>query len=273
MKRRTACILHWTGRHKPWLHGGGYKQDWRLPPEHAGRKAKDTLQYALQAKRASAEAKIDDELRTAKDTASGQTQNQQGNTRPALHLGSTFATNQHFDNTSKVHVVYGGDAATSRGVAMSMRSLLRHARRPDDVILHYIGTEPLASLPDVHYISIEEIGRKYNLLARFAAKAVNDSEIDGHKTISAEYARFVLPSIFPGVDKVLWLDGDTFIKCDVTDLVRPALRSTQHPVGVILRPGRLESIDYSKFGETPLTEMTTSWEGGVFVADLRRYVT
>lgn len=169
----------------------------------------------------------------------------------------------------KIHVVYAGDKETVPGVKMSIRSLLRSARRPDDVIIHFIGDEPLSELPNVDFISVKELDAKYDLL-RFSGGKIEDGH--GNLNAPANYARFVLADIFHDAQKILWLDGDTLVKCDVADLVHPALKKSPHVIAAVVRPSNRRTIDYAKYGPTVLSTMSTSWNAGVFVVDLERFV-
>ena len=45
----------------------------------------------------------------------------------------------------------------------------------------------------------------------------------------------MLPEVFPHLLKVLWLDADTIVLCDVAPLVRSALSQSEHAVAAVPR--------------------------------------
>ena len=57
----------------------------------------------------------------------------------------------------------------------------------------------------------------------------------GNLNAPANYARFVLPDLFPTLEKVLWVDGDTIIKCDVVPMIHNALKGTKRPIAAVSR--------------------------------------
>ena len=96
-----------------------------------------------------------------------------------------------------VHLLFAADADALPGVEASIRSVLHHAS--EKPVIHFIGSDPLPSLPDVNFISIESVDAKYNL-TRFT----NPHLEEGHGNLNSllNYVRLVMADIFPDVSKV-----------------------------------------------------------------------
>lgn len=196
----------------------------------------------------------------------------------ALHTIMALAVQESFRATADdggarasatgaaVHIVYAGDDNSKRDVEMSIRSLLRRARRPDRVKLHYFGDTPLNGYGTVNFTSLTTIAQVYKL-DRFQQDA--ETAYDGNKNPAANFLRFALPDIFPTLEKIIWLDTDTFFKCDVADLFDSVLQNSVHPIAMVSSSTPFKSIDFTKI-DSPLAALKTSWKGGVFVINLAR---
>lgn len=181
--------------------------------------------------------------------------------------GISGALSDSTKTDGKVHIIYAGDSNSVTGTIMSIRSMLRHAQDPDKIAIHYISDKPLVGFPDVEFIDIDAVNKEYNI-EEFSSRHLN---VKRHGNLNAlgNYARFVLPQIFPKLDKVLWIDGDTIVKCDVTGMVRSALTKSNHPIAAVERPRKDDTIYWHKV-KSKADKMTTSWNAGLFVADLIR---
>lgn len=91
----------------------------------------------------------------------------------------------------------------------------------------------------------------------------------GRLHTDANFVRFVLPSLFPTLPKVLWLDTDTFIQCDIVPLVRDALSNCSHAVAAIPREG-INGIEQWYLDEEQI-DIQHSFNAGVSIMDLKRW--
>ena len=146
-------------------------------------------------------------------------------------------------------------------VEASIASVRRHAS--DTVIIHFIGMSPLPTVHDIDFLSLEYVHERYNL-TRF----VNPHMTQEHVRLAslANYVRFVVAEIFPDISKVLWLDADTIVKCDVVGMVRSALTSTPYALAAVPVKGRPDMLS-----DSFVTGIRTYFIAGVFVADLHRW--
>ena len=116
-------------------------------------------------------------------------------------------------------LVYSSSVDHQAGVIASIRSVQMHASGPVEFL--YIGDDPLPGIeemPQVRYRQLSQIVEKYKL-KEFTnptyARSGKNSELN---TEPANYVRFVLHELFPKQDKVMWIDADTIVECDVVQL-------------------------------------------------------
>lgn len=158
-----------------------------------------------------------------------------------------------------VHLVYAADRSALPGVIASIKSVRSSASQP--VAIHFIGED---SIPDVDFISLESVRQTFDL-QRFFNPKLTSSGSPGLNS-PANYIRFVMGDLFPTVSKVMWIDADTIVNCDVVAMVQAALTTTNHAVAAVPRHGRPAGIS-----KTFKTSISTTFNAGVLVVDLDRW--
>tara|TARA_Y100000289_G_scaffold45509_1_gene45533 strand:+ start:234 stop:1127 length:894 start_codon:yes stop_codon:yes gene_type:complete len=169
-----------------------------------------------------------------------------------------------------VHIVYAGDNLVTPGAVKSIRSVLRNTAFPDDVIFHYIGEGPLSEFPRIDFIPLNKVARAYNLSRFF-----NRHADWGHKYLNApaNYVRFVLAELFPTINKMLWLDCDTIVQCDVVKMARGVFSTPRPIIAAARRLHHTDPINFKRYGFSVVKSMRYTWNAGVFVVDLGRWRT
>ena len=164
---------------------------------------------------------------------------------------------KRFDEESNpVHLLYATDDAAMPGLEGSVHSVLKHAS--ERVVIHHVGTSPLGpTFPDVEFHSLTDVHRIHNL-TRFT-----NPHLASHMSVSrlsslANYVRFVMADMFPDVGKMMWIDADTIIRCDIAPFFRSALSTNDHTISARLMRGEFR-------GETE------TFNAGVMVVDLDRW--
>lgn len=164
-----------------------------------------------------------------------------------------------------VHLMYAADEDAIKGVEASIRSVLKHASEP--VVIHFVGPAPLRSFPDIDFIPLNMISE--DQLSQFENEALKSSvsiKKFGNLNSNANFVRFIIADLLPDVSKVMWLDADTIVRCDVVSMVRKALTTTEYVIAAVPRGGRPAGLSGSF-----KTDIQTSFNAGVFVADLNRW--
>ena len=157
-----------------------------------------------------------------------------------------------------VHVVYSADDDQVAGVEFSIASLKRHASEPVDI--HFIGNSPLLKFPDVHFVHLPTVATKFNLRAFANEKSKRSLQTP------ANFVRFVVADLFPDLSKVIWLDTDTIVKCDIVQLFRSALTTEKYAIAAVPRTGRPAGLLGSFF-----SPIRTSFNAGVAVISLTQW--
>mmetsp|Transcript_13769 Transcript_13769/g.32442 ORF Transcript_13769/g.32442 Transcript_13769/m.32442 type:complete len:443 (-) Transcript_13769:185-1513(-) len=160
-----------------------------------------------------------------------------------------------------VHLLYATDDAAMPGLEGSVRSVLKHAS--ERVVIHHIGTSRLEpTLPDVQFHSLTDVHEIHNL-TRFTNPHLSSHWSVSRLTSLANYVRFVMADMFPDVGKIMWIDADTIIRCDIVPFFRSALSTSNHTISARLMSGRPLSLKHIEEGET--------FNAGVMVVDLDRW--
>lgn len=165
------------------------------------------------------------------------------------------------DEKDKVHVVYAADEKASVGVEASVTSLQQSSS--EQVVIYFIGVKPLQNLSGVRFISLSSVNNTHNL-ERFVNKNLKIGI--GNLNSLANYVRFVLPQIFPNISKIMWIDADTIVRCDVVPLITNSLTHSNHAIAAVPRKGPPAGLS-SQF----MTKIKNSFNAGVFVVDTRRW--
>ncbi|EJK44408.1 hypothetical protein THAOC_37053 [Thalassiosira oceanica] len=155
-----------------------------------------------------------------------------------------------------VHLLYATDDAAMPGLEGSVRSVLKHAS--ERVVIHHIGTSRLEpTLPDVQFHSLTDVHEIHNL-TRFTNPHLASHRSVSRLTSLANYVRFVMADMFPNVGKMMWIDADTIIRCDIVPFFRSALSTNDHTISARLIRG-----EHRGEAET--------FNAGVMVVDLDRW--
>jgi len=148
-----------------------------------------------------------------------------------------------------VHVVYSSSMESIAGVEASIRSVRAHSSGP--IQFYFIGYRPLPSMPEVHWFNLSEISSKYNL--HDFMNTADDGRGDDINQMVSNYARFAVDSIMMNrTDKVMYLDVDTIVLCDVYSIVNGALNSgSDYAIAAVPRKRRR-----SRDGKTAVRGLT-----------------
>ena len=176
-----------------------------------------------------------------------------------------------------VHLLYSSDDRSLQGVEASIRSVIHHAS--EDVVFHFVGDSPLRSMPYVNYYNISDVIAQYHLTDFINThKRHNGDKREGVNLNEnmPNYVRFVMDDLLPNVEKAMWIDSDTIVKCDVVELVRNVLNDNKDSrddiaaVPVFSPPTGLYKND--KHGNPfPDWGIETSFNAGVYVVHLSRW--
>ena len=196
------------------------------------------------------------------------------------------------------HVMYATDERQFEGLAASIASVVdaagKHAGHVDFTVV-----VPPAFVKAAHEVASCALGDGAERGARVRTIPWDDTSLEavvaktrkwvkqrGNLSSATNFARFYLPRFFPpssGVERVLYLDADTTVHCDVTDLLARTLRdhTQERPPPVIaaaprLKPGFSINLfdDYVKslgFRSASHWRKMPSFNAGVFVAHLGRW--
>ena len=187
-------------------------------------------------------------------------------TSTGCHVSETQHSALHIEKKvynapSMVHVVYAADRSAVPGVIASIKSVRRFASMP--VTFYFVGESPLESVSDVHFVSLKTVNTKFRLWQYSNQKL--KGKMSSLKS-PANYVRFVLADLFPKLSKVLWIDADTIVNCDIVDMVQQALTTTNYAIAAVPRRGRPAGLR-----PTFETSISTSFNAGVTVIDLDRW--
>lgn len=191
--------------------------------------------------------------------------------------------------TEAVHVVFSSTMNSVAGVEAAIHSIQRHTSGP--VEFYFIGKEPLRPSSSsalrnasIHFFNLTQVAADYNLLDYMnVGYAGRDDQIN---IMYANYARFAVAALFErhGIHatKVLYLDNDVIVLCDVHALVREALSEgggNNYTIAAVPRyatKGRKNPIrELQKQSEGKLREefgqITKSFNAGVYLMHLQRW--
>ena len=181
--------------------------------------------------------------------------------------------------SDKIHLLYSSDNRSLQGVEASIRSVIHHAS--EDVVFHFVGDSPLRSMPYVNFYNISDVIEQHDLTDFINThKRHNGNKREGVNLNEnmPNYVRFVMDDLLPNVEKAMWIDSDTIVKCDVVELVRNVLNDNNDSdnseviaaVPVFSPPLGLYKND--KHGNPfPDWGIETSFNAGVYVVHLSRW--
>lgn len=114
-----------------------------------------------------------------------------------------------------IHVAYALDDNYTMFTCVSMTSLLHNTARP--VHFHVLENK----LSEENKQILRDIGKKYpyGTWTFYHVDSSDSFVIDSKTTLTVEtYFRVFLPSLLPDYEKVLWIDGDTVVHGDISEL-------------------------------------------------------
>ena len=186
-----------------------------------------------------------------------------------------------FRGLEPIHIVYAANVDSVAGVEACIRSVLAHSSGP--IEFYYIGTKPLPSMPFVHWFNLTDIVETYDLEDYMNTNERTDRD-DSINLMHSNYARFSLDKIMPtAASKIMYIDVDTIVLCDVYSLVNSVLTDENSDVPIAAIPRYDVDKQDTKKGAGAsvirgLTEngakyvegmnLTKSFNAGVYVANL-----
>ena len=191
------------------------------------------------------------------------------------------------DAAAPVHVVFSSTMDSVAGVEAAIRSVQEHAKGP--VEFYFIGKDPLPvhsssnQQVSVHWFNLTKVASEYKL-----AEYMNvgfEGRDDNINVMYANYARFALADLFeryvPSATKILYLDNDVLVLCDVHSLVRNALLDDRKNYAVAAVPrygtvGHKNPIrglvkDSEKKLKKEFGKVSKSFNAGVYIVHLQRW--
>jgi len=120
------------------------------------------------------------------------------------------------EQLDKVHIAFGCDDNYVKHLSVALFSLLKHADPHREIEIYVM----VVSLTEKNKAGLQAIATKYKRSVKFITLDVsvfNGVYLSGHITSPLTYARVIIPNIFDVV-KVLYLDCDLLIKCDIAQL-------------------------------------------------------
>ncbi|EJK52823.1 hypothetical protein THAOC_27868, partial [Thalassiosira oceanica] len=217
-----ACLLHWNGARKYWLDDGRYKDlvnSTFTPcnPSPNQKISRTKVQYVPM---------IPDEKKSKEEKQGWRG----GKRKDQIDIEKKLSS-------QTVHLLYAADHDAMPGLDASVRSILKHAS--ERVVIHHVGTEPLepSIFSDVEFHPLADVHRIHNL-TRFTNPHVSRHRSVRRLTSLANYVRFVMADMFPDVGKIMWIDADTIIRCDIVPFFRSALSTSNHTILARLMGGR-----------------------------------
>ena len=193
------------------------------------------------------------------------------------------------EGVEPVQVVFSSTMKSVAGVEAAIHSIQRHTSGP--VEFYFIGKEPLRPSSStalqnasIHFFHLTQVAAEYNLLDYMnAGYAGRDDQING---MYAYYARFAVAELFErhGIHatKILYLDNDVIVLCDVHALVRQSLSDESANNYTIAAVPRYATRSHKnpirglhKHSEAKLRkefcQITKSFNAGVYLMHLQRW--
>lgn len=120
-----------------------------------------------------------------------------------------------------IHVIMCSDAAAFPGIVAMVTSIVNNTRSPHRLKLHVVLTETtetsfrqyLSCFPPLPPLDVVQLDAKL-LTGRIHVHVKNA----GNLSSVANFARFYLHALFPGVAKALYFDADTIMRGDIAEL-------------------------------------------------------
>uniref|UniRef100_A0A7S1ZWJ3 Hexosyltransferase n=1 Tax=Trieres chinensis TaxID=1514140 RepID=A0A7S1ZWJ3_TRICV len=116
---------------------------------------------------------------------------------------------------------------------------------------------------------MSDVAIKFKLEEFTNPSGERNSRSDAINTDPANYVRFVMDSLLPDVEKVMWIDADTLVLCDVVHLLREALSKSKQVVAAV--PTNKRPLGLSGHARKEFSYITNSFNAGVYVAHLKRW--
>lgn len=186
------------------------------------------------------------------------------------------------DTKTPIDIVLLTDPMYSVGIAAIINAARTHTTSPVRFWIGFDG-EPSLLLKYLSCVGVDSAGvtirRPVNFLADKSLKAMEMVKGKERLTSSANFARFVLPQIFPELTTIWYLDVDALPLTDLTGPTREFVASgaALRPVirdGTIAKqfPDPFAIIEYyRKVTSRSFSMNAPSWNAGVWQADLRQW--
>lgn len=116
----------------------------------------------------------------------------------------------------RINVCFASDNNYAQHLGVTIASILKNAKKSDELYFYILGAinevnkSRINSLKNIKDFSIEFIP--------IDEKAFEQCPLMGNHITIATYFRFMIPSLLPNLDKVLYLDCDMVINCSLSEL-------------------------------------------------------
>ena len=178
-----------------------------------------------------------------------------------------------------VHVVYSANDDSVNGVEASIRSIRAHSSGP--VQFYFIGNIPLPTMPEVTFFDLSKVVKEY-AIEDFMNRNVprKDNRKDSINVYYSNYARFAIDRLLVNQTKVMYLDVDSLVFCDVYSLINGVLNDEDDPRAVAAVPRRTfsskEDVKHvirglTDKGASEFPSGTKSFNAGIYIMHLDKW--
>ena len=182
-------------------------------------------------------------------------------------------------NGEPVHVVYSANADSVNGVEASIRSIREHSSGP--VEFYFIGDVPLPTMPEVTFFNLTEVVKKY-AIDDFMNRNIprKDNRKDTINVYYSNYARFAIDQLLINQKKVMYLDVDSLVFCDVYSLINNVLNDEDDTRAVAAVPrtsfSKKDGVKHvirglTEKGAAKFPSGTKSFNAGIYIMHLGKW--
>lgn len=182
-------------------------------------------------------------------------------------------------NGEPVHVVFSANADSVNGVEASIRSIREHSSGP--VEFYFIGDVPLPNMPDVTFFNLTEVVEKY-AIEEFMNRSIprKDNRKDTINVYYSNYARFAIDQLLINQKKVMYLDVDSLVFCDVYSLINNVLNDEDDTRAVAAVPrtsfSKKDGVEHvirglTEKGAAEFPSGSKSFNAGIYIMHLDKW--
>jgi len=178
-----------------------------------------------------------------------------------------------------VHVLYSANEDSVNGVEASIRSIREHSSGP--VEFYFIGDVPLPTMPEVIFFNLTEVVQKY-AIEDFMNRNVprKDDRKDTINVYYSNYARFAIDKLLINQRKVMYMDVDSLVFCDVYSLINNVLNDENDTRAVAAVPrtsfSKKDNVEHvirglTEKGAAKFPSGTKSFNAGIYIMHLNKW--